>query len=579
MTVTHSRSNGPASSGAVAPLSAIKVLSIAIALSAATLVAFPLISLARIAWGGDADLWPHLAAYVLPVAIVQTTLLLAGVAFVTALAGIVPAWLVTTFEFPGRNTLQWLLPLPLAIPTYIAAYVYVDIFDAVGPIQTALRGLFGWHSAADYWFPQIRSLGGAIFVIGFVLYPYVYLAARALFQNQCAVYIDAARSTGARPWRVFRDITLPLARPAIAVGVALALLETLNDIGASEYLGVQTLTLSIFPTWLNRGSLAGAAQIALAMLVLVAALIALERYGRRLQAYQASTQDGSIAKRIELRGKAAWLATTGCIVPVAFGFVLPAGFLLHEAVLRALANGIDANLMQYAATTIGLSAFATAAVLALGLAAAIPLRQVRMPLLFGLLAIASMGYAVPGTVLALGLLSPLVAIDEAINWLTMQFAGIQVGLVLAGSSAALVIAYTARFASVSIGFVQSGLAHVPREYDNAARMSGAGPLSVLRDIHLPLLRPALAGAALLVFVDCLKELPMTLLMRPLNVETLSTSIYQYATRGSFEEGALAALLIVAAGILPVILLMRLAEAAPARRPFAIGAELSSASNG
>jgi iron(III) transport system permease protein len=246
---------------------------------------------------------------------------------------------------------------------------------------------------------------------------------------------------------------------------------------------------------------------------------------------------------------------------VALGFIIPAAFLLREAVARTLVRGVDFDLIRHTATTIGLAALATLAVLAVGIVSVVPMRLVRVPLGLPGLAVASMGYAIPGTVLALGLLSPMVAIDEAINWLTVQFAGVQVGLIVAGSSAALIVAYTARFASISIGFVQAGFAHLPKEFDHAARLSGAGPLRVLRDIHLPLLRPALAAAALLVFVDCLKELPMTLLMRPLNLDTLSTSIYQYATRGSFEEGALAALLIVAAGIAPVILLVRLADAA------------------
>lgn len=553
------RFDGPALRGAVVSLSSTNFLSLAIALAAAALVATPLISLARMAWTGDAELWPHLAAYVLPVSSMQTILLLVGVAILTALAGIVPAWLVTTFRFTGRDTLQWLLPLPLAFPTYIAAYIYVDILDTAGPIQSAMRAVSGWHTG-DYWFPPIRSLGGAVFVFSFVLYPYVYLAARALFQTQSAAFSDAARTLGARPWQVFRVINMPLVRPALAVGVALALLETLNDIGASEYLGVQTLTLSIFTTWLNRGSLAGAAQIALAMLALVAALIALERYGRRRQSYQMTTQDTRRAEPISLDGSSGWLAVTACAVPVALGFAIPATFLLREAVSRALLRGVDFDLIRHTANTIGLAAFATLAVLAIGVASVIPMRLVLMPLGLAGLAVASMGYAIPGTVLALGLLSPMVAIDEAINWLTVQFAGVQVGLILAGSSAALIVAYTARFSSISIGFVQAGLAHLPKELDHAARLSGAGPLKVLRDIHLPLLRPALAAAALLVFVDCLKELPMTLLMRPLNLETLSTSIYQYATRGSFEEGALAALLIVAAGIAPVILLVRLADA-------------------
>ncbi|MDO8877774.1 MAG: iron ABC transporter permease, partial [Pseudolabrys sp.] len=503
-------------------------MSTAIALAAAALVAAPLISLARMALVGDAELWPHLAAHVLPVATVQTVLLLSGVAIVTVTAGILPAWLVTTFQFPGRDSLQWLLPLPLAIPTYIAAYIYADFLDSAGPVQSGLRALTGWHTG-DYWFPPVRSLGGAIFIFGIVLYPYVYLAARALFQTQSAAFSDAARTLGARPWRVFYDISLPLARPAIAVGVALALLEALNDIGASEYLGVQTLTLSIFTTWLNRGSLPGAAQISLAMLLLVAGLIALERYGRRRQSGQTAAHDGRRTRRIDLEGNSRWLATAACFMPVMLGFVIPAAFLLREAIARALLQGFDGALIQYAVNTIGLAAVATLAVLAVGVAAALPLRAVRMPWLLAGLAVASMGYAIPGTVLALGLLSPMVAIDEAINALTLAFAGAQVGLLLAGSSAALIIAYTVRFASMSIGLVQAGLSNLPHELDHAARLAGAGPLKVLRDIHLPLLRPAIAAAALLVFVDCLKELPMTLLMRPLNLEPLSTSIYQHAT--------------------------------------------------
>ncbi|MDO9414329.1 MAG: iron ABC transporter permease [Pseudolabrys sp.] len=553
-----------------------RLFSFTIAGGAAALVAAPLVSLARIAWIGDAEIWPHLAANVLPVAIVQTSLLLAGVAIITIIAGIFPAWLVTTFQFPGRDSLQWLLPLPLAIPTYIAAYIYADMLESAGPVQSTLRSALGIQTG-DYWFPAIRSLGGAVFVFSIVLYPYVYLAARALFQTQSGALSEAARTLGARPWRVFRTISLPLARPAIAVGVALALLETLNDIGASEYLGVQTMTLSIFTTWLNRSSLPGAAQIALAMLVLVAGLIALERYGRRKQIGPAATHIRPI-KRIALHGKAAWSAATACWTPVLLGFVFPAAFLLREALSRAARSGLNLELLQHTFNTIALAAVATLVVLAIGAAAALPLRAVRMKWLLACLAVASMGYAIPGTVLALGLMSPLVAIDEAINALTIAFAGKQVGLIVAGSSAALIVAYTVRFASMSIGMVQAGLTSLPREFDHAARLSGAGSLKILRDIHLPLLRPALAAAALLVFVDCLKELPMTLLMRPLNLETLSTSIYQYATRGSFEEGALAALLIVAAGIFPVILLVRLADTTEQRQAALSTAALTGAAS-
>lgn len=565
MSVISSSVNGPASRGAVFSrgLHWTPAVAIAIGLTVAALLALPLVSLVRIATIGDADIWPHLATYVIPNAAVQTALLLAGVAVVTTVAGAGSAWLVTTFRFPGRGTLLWLLPLPLALPTYIAAYVYVDMLDAAGPVQSGLRALFGWRTADDYWFPSVRSLAGAILIIGLVLYPYVYLAARAMFQTQCAVFVDAARAMGASPARAMRDITLPLARPALAVGVALALLETLNDIGATEYLGVQTLTLSVFTTWLNRGSLPGAAQIALAMLALVAALIAFEAYGRRHQRYQAAVQDSRVTAPVVLDGARAWLALIACFIPVALGFLIPAGFLLREAVTRSLTTGIDPALLRHSLTTIMLAASATIVILLLGLAAALALRLVRRRFVAGCVTFATLGYAIPGTVLALGLLAPLVAIDDAINWLSLRVTGASIGLIVAGSSAAVIVAYSVRFLAISIGFMQAGLARVATELDEVARACGAGPLKLIGSVHLPLLRPALWGAALLVFVDCLKELPMTLLLRPLNTETLSTYIYQFATRGSFEEGALAALLIVMVGVLPVIRMVHLAEGSPA----------------
>ena len=533
----------------------------AVAVAAALLALAPLLGLLLVALGQTGEIWGHLARYVIPVALTQTALLLAGVAALTIVVGVGTAWTVTTFEFPGRDTLAWLLPLPLAIPTYIVAYVYVDFLGPLGPVQSALRAIFGWRSAADYWFPDVRSLAGAIFVIGFVLYPYVYLAARAMFQTQGSLFAEAARVLGARPWELARRITLPLARPAIAVGVALALLETLNDIGASEYLGVQTLTLSIFTTWLNRGSLAGAAQIACVMLLIVAALIALERYGRRRVDVAAAVQDARLAFRIALKGPARWVALTACLIPVALGFLLPAGYLAREVIARGLLVGFEGELFRHALTTVGLASTATAITLVLGFSAVAALRYVKRPMIAACVNVAGIGYAVPGTVLALGLLSPLVLIDESINALARAFGGAGVGLVLAGSSAAVVIAYVIRFLAIAIGFAQAGFARISQEFDDVARMLGAGPATLARTIHLPLARPAIWGAALLVFVDCLKELPATLLLRPLNVETLSTYIYQFATRGSFEQGSLAALIIVAVGILPVMLITRYADIA------------------
>ena len=532
----------------------------AIAVAAAALAVAPLVSLIVLAFGDTGDLWAHLARYVIPPALMQTALLLAGVAAITTIVGAGTAWTVTTFAFPGRDALTWLLPLPLAIPTYIVAYVYVDILDALGPVQSTLRAIFGWRSAADYRFPNIRSLGGAILLFSFVLYPYVYLAARAMFQTQGRLFTEAARMLGAQPWELARRITFPLARPAIAVGAALALLETLNDIGASEYLGVQTLTLSIFTTWLNRGSLTGAAQMACLLLVIVAALIVLERYGRQRRAFTALGTDGRLASRITLAGPGRWIAAGACFLPVLLGFLLPAGYLLREVIGRGLLAGFDTNLVRYTLTTVALASTATAITLVVGFLAVTALRYTKRPTIAGCVNIAGIGYAVPGTVLALGLLSPLVVVDDAINALIRAFTGQGIGLLLTGSAAALVIAYVIRFLAIATGFAQAGFSRIPIEFDDVARLLGAEAGTLARTIHLPLARPAIWGAALLVFVDCLKELPATLLLRPLNVETLSTYIYQFATRGSFEQGSLAALIIVAVGILPVIRITRYTDA-------------------
>lgn len=535
-----------------------------ILLAAAVLA--PLISLSIFALRGDAEIWTHLTAYVLPRATRDTAILLSGVAVITAMVGIGTAWIVTAFEFPGRATWCWLLPLPLAFPTYIVAYVYVDIFEPIGPVQSAFRTMMGYSTAAEYWFPSVRSLPGAILIFSLVLYPYVYLAARAMFITQSASLIEVARTLGATRFMLARHVALPLARPALAVGLSLALLEALNDIGASEYLGVQTLTLSIFTTWINRSSLPGAAQIASAMLVFVVALMALERYGRRHRRFIVSPRRQRTVPRIALAGRDAVFALVACALPVVFGFVLPFAFLAYEVAGRGLLLGFDPDLLRYTATTVTLAATATAIAIGLGLSAAIAVRMVRGRIATVCIVIAGLGYAIPGTVLALGLLTPLVGTDNFLNAISKALGGPHLGLVLAGSSAALVIAYVIRFLAIATGSAQAGLARISPHIDDVARTLGTKPTGIAWSIHVPLSRPALGGAALLVFVDCLKELPATLLLRPLNVETLSTYIYQFATRGNFEEGSLAALIIVAVGILPVIHLTRFSEIAPAPVP-------------
>ncbi len=526
----------------------------------ALLVIMPIVSIAVTALAPAPDIWPNLIDYVLPTALLETALLLGGVAVLTLLLGAGSAWIISTYDFPGRTALLGMMPLPLAIPTYISAYIYVEVFEPLGLIHQLLTSMGVPSGTATSFMPSMRSLPGAIVVMSVVLYPYVHLAARTMFQTQSAELVEVARGLGAKRFDILRRVTWPMARPAIAVGLALALLETLNDFGASDYLGIRTLTVSIFTTWLNRGSLPGAAQIACLTLLAVGALVLLERAGRRGRVYATSAESPRLVMRLRLRGARAATAFTLCLTPVLLGFVIPFAFLTYEVILRR-ASVFDPALFRDTLHSVTLAGSATVIVLVLGLATASATRWWRHPFFKLCAMVSGFGYALPGTVLALGLLVPLVRFDEGLNALVRAFGGTGPGLVLAGSGAAIVIAYVIRFVAIATGFCQSGLTRIPTEYDDSARMVGAGQAAMLRRIYLPLLQPALWGAAIIVFVDCLKELPATLLLRPMNVETLSTSIYQYASRGSFEDGALAALLIVAAGIGPVIWLSRFTDVA------------------
>lgn len=522
----------------------------------------PLLALAWSALQGSNGLWSHLLAHVLPQATRNTLLLLAGVGVLVALLGTGSAWLVTAYDFPGRRLLSWALLLPLAVPTYIVAYAYLDLLHPLGPIQTGLRGLLGIDSPRDFRLPDVRSLVGCIVLLGFVLYPYVYLSTRAMFLTQTAAVMEAARSLGVRRAALFHRVALPLARPAIAVGMALALLETLNDIGASEFLGVQTLTVSVYTTWVTRGDLPGAAQIALAMLAIVVALIVLERHGRRRQRYNTLQQSRPMQPQ-RLRGGRAFFALLLGLVPVLVGFVIPASYLCWESWKRLQsAGGVSMQLTSSAWNTLQVALLATVTTVLAGLVVAWALRLAQMRwrprLAAACLRVSSLGYAIPGTVLAIGLLVPLGWFDAAANEVIKYFGGAP-RMLLMGSTTALVVAYTLRFLAIPAGSTEAGLARIPHSLDQAARNLGETPAGALRRVHLPLLRPALAAGALLVFVDTMKELPATLMLRPMNFETLATWLYADAARGAYEEGAVAALLIVLVGLLPVILLARTGE--------------------
>jgi len=521
----------------------------------ALLVLTPIAALTWYAFNADLAHWSHLLDHVLPQAFTNTVLLLLGVGVLVALLGTGSAWLVTAYEFRGRRMLTWALLLPLAVPTYIVAFAYLDLLHPIGPVQTALRALLGFDSPRQFRLPDLRSLPGAILVLGFVLYPYVYLSTRVMFMSQAASLLEAARTLGARRGEVFLLVALPMARPAIAVGLSLALLETLNDIGASEFLGVQTLTVAVYTTWITRSDLGGAAQIALTMLVIVVGLILLERHGRRRQRY-ASTQRMRPMKPRPLHGMAGVAALTLGAIPVVLGFVAPAAYLLNETWKRLhRVGGVSDQLLAGLTNTLIVAVVATVLTLLCGLLLAWAGRALRegagnVPAR-AFSRIASLGYAVPGTVLAIGLLSPLLLADRLLGFVLDS-----TGLLLMGSSAALVLAYVIRFLAIPVGSVEAGLLRIPASLEQASRLLGESPGGTLRRVHLPLLRPALAASALLVFVDAMKELPATLLLRPLNFETLATWLYAEASRGTYEEGAVAALAIVAAGLLPVILLAR-----------------------
>lgn len=515
----------------------------------------PVLTLVWWALGGDLSHWRHLATYVLPQALANTAALLAGVGVLVTLLGTGSAWLVTAYEFPSRRTLTWALLLPLAVPTYIIAFAYLDLLHPIGPIQSAIRALLGYDSPRQFRLPDLRSIQGAIFALGFVLYPYVYLSTRVMFMTQAASLLEAARTLGAGRYGVFFRVALPLARPAIVVGVSLALLETLNDIGASEFLGVQTLTVSVYTTWVTRSDLAGAAQIALTMLAIVIGLILLERHGRKRQRY-ANTQRMRPMQPRRLRGAAAVLAAVLGWIPVIIGFVAPALYLVVETYKRLhLVGGVSSQLLNGLGNTLIVAFSATIVTLLCGLIVAWAGRTLRESAGFNpgraCARVASLGYAVPGTVLAIGLLTPFVWIDTAV---AKVFGG--GGLFLMGSMAALVCAYAIRFLAISTGALEAGLARIPPSLEQASRLLGESSAGTLRRVHLPLLRPALAASALLVFVDAMKELPATLLLRPMNFDTLATWLYAEAARGTYEEGAVAALAIVLAGLLPVILLAR-----------------------
>ncbi|TXL72121.1 iron ABC transporter permease [Vineibacter terrae] len=500
--------------------------------------------------------WRGMMGTVLPAYLLNTLWLLLGVGAGTAFGGVVTAWLVVMCRFPGRRFFEWALTLPLAVPAYVLAYVYADFLQFTGPVQTALRDLLGWQ-AGDYWFPDIRSPGGAIVLLSVALYPYVYLLARAAFVEQSVCAIDASRTLGASATETFFRVALPLARPAIAAGVALALMETLADFGAVAYLDVPTFTTGIYRAWFSFGDKVAAAQLAAALLLFALGLLLVERASRASRRFHQATQRYRALPTFHLSGLRAAAATLVCAVPLLVGFALPVVILLRFALLSGDAQwgrrylGLTLNSVMVAALV---------AVIAVALATIIAYaaRGARRAPVRWIARLAGMGYAVPGAVIAVGILAPLALFDNALDAWMRAALGVSTGLLLTGSIVGIVYACVVRFLAAGMQSIEAGLARITPGIDGASRTLGAGPLETLRRIHRPLLQGGLASAALIVFVDTMKELPATLMLRPFNFDTLAVQAYNLARDERLAEASTAALTIVAVGVLPIVLLTRAA---------------------
>ena len=519
----------------------------------AALATSPILAVLGIALESSGDAWAHLSSTVLGTYIDQTLRLIVGVGAGVLIIGVTTAWLVTMFEFPGRSVLQWALLLPLAMPAYIAAYTYTDVLEFAGPVQTGLRELFGWQRPGDYWFPEIRSLGGAVAFMSLVLYPYVYLLARAAFVEQSQSLWEAARGLGLGTWKCFIRVGLPLARPAIAIGVLLALMETLNDFGTVDYFAVQTLTVGVYRVWFGMNNAPAAAQLASMVLALVLVMAALERIARGRRRYQFNQNAPRRHPLARLHGVRGLLALLTCATPLTLGFVIPAALMAASAVgSYGSATGVDT--LRLAFNSLAVAGLAALVCLCGGLFLAYGSRLSGTALVRGATRIASMGYTVPGVVLAVGVLIPAAALDNAIDGFMRTHFNTATGLIFSGTLYALVFACAVRFLALSFGSLEAGLTKITPNMDAAARSLGHRPGGVLARIHFPLLRGSLLTGAMLVFVDAMKELPMTLILRPFNFNTLATHVYEYASYEAFEQAAIAALAIVIAGLAPVIAL-------------------------
>ena len=525
-----------------------------LALPVAALVASPILAVAVSAAVPAGAVWRHIAATTLPEMLGNSLLLVLLVGAMTASCGAVTAWLVTACRFPGSRVLDVALLLPMAMPAYVCAYAYTWLLDVAGPAQTAFRDLTGLRWG-QYWFPEIRSLPGAAVVLAMVLYPYVYLLCRGAFQQQSVCLVEASRTLGHSLPRCFLRLALPLARPAIVGGVALALMETLADFGTVQYFAVRTFTTGIYEAWFGLGDRGAASQLAVCLLGMVAALLTAEHALRGGRRYHPTTSRQPPVRPVALRGWRAALAFAACAMPVLLGFGIPAGALLRLMV--EVGDPLEPRRFLPFATNGLLLAGVTAAV-AVAAAALIAWAERLHPGWPQRLAkrVAGLGYAVPGSVIAVGTLVPFGLLDNALDASMRARFGVSTGLLFSGGAAALVFAYLVRFLAIALSSVESGLGRIRPSLRDAARVLGSPVGGAVRRVEVPLARPALLTAGLLVFVDTMKELPATLIVRPFDFDTLAVRVYSLAADERLAEASTAALLIVVTGLLPVIALAR-----------------------
>ncbi len=511
--------------------------------------ALPILAIFALALTQGSSAWPGN----LPRLVWSTVALCAGAAGIALVVGTLLAWLVTFYQFPGRRSLKWMALLPLALPGYIISFVYVDAFTYAGSVQQGLRNLFGWAKPDDYWFPEIRSLGGAMVVMGFALYPYVYLAGRAAFMRQPVNQLLVARTLGRSPVRSFIEIALPQARAALFIGTLLVVMECINDIGAATFFGIGTVTTAIYGLWLDQGNLPGAAKLATALILLMALLVYLETVAKAHTLRDAKSSATSL--RTDLKGWRGLSASAAMAIPVFLGFVLPMLLLISHGLRRwrEVFTSDTALALWHSVLLAGLACLTT---LCVALLLSHLARWQNSQLLKSVLRFASLGYALPGTVLGIGVLVPFGQFDQWLNRTLVGWGASGPGLLLSGTIFALVFAYATRFLIIAVSQVEDGMAKIPTNMDDVASTLGRSRFYIFHSLHLPLLKPAIISALLLICVDAMKELPATLILRPFDFETLSTQVFILASLGQYEQAAIPALLIVLAGLVPVVVLSR-----------------------